>query len=112
MAGLFQRTGYFYRHDCFTVAWLRTESGNIIIDPVIPHSLDGLSASMDFMGHSVTFRYAMKEDSFGPKTITVNDKPVKFTYERNKYRQGGAVIPTDQFLAMLNQQDNTVEILM
>ena len=29
---------------------LRIESGNVIIDPVIPHSLDGLSASLDFFG--------------------------------------------------------------
>jgi cellobiose phosphorylase len=89
---------------------LRTEFGNIIVDPVIPHSLDGLSASIDFMGHSVTFNYAIKESCFGPKAISINGKPIKFTYEDNKYRQGGAVIPTDQFLAMLNKQDNTIEI--
>jgi cellobiose phosphorylase len=89
---------------------LRNEFGDIIVDPVIPHSLDGLSASIDFMGHSVTFIYEIKECCFGPKAISINGKPIKFTYEDNKYRQGGAVIPTDQFLAMLNQQDNTIEI--
>jgi 1,2-beta-oligoglucan phosphorylase len=89
---------------------LRTESGKIIIDPVLPHSLDGLSASMDFMGHSVTFTYAVKESNFGPKAISVNGKLIQFTVEDNKYRQGGAVIPTDQFSAMLNQQDNLIEI--
>ncbi len=89
---------------------LRTEFGNIIIDPVIPHSLDGLSASLDFLGHPVTFIYAVKENSFSPKTIIINGKPVRFACEDNKYRLGGAVIPTDQFLAMLNMQNNTVEI--
>ncbi|MFH1161328.1 MAG: hypothetical protein V1733_10340, partial [bacterium] len=89
---------------------LRAEFENIIVDPVIPHSLDGLSASMDFIGHSVTFIYAIKESCFGPKAISINGKPIKFTYEDNKYRQGGAVIPTDQFLAMLNQPDNIIEI--
>ena len=89
---------------------LRTEFGNIIVDPVIPHSLDGLSASIDFMGHPVTFNYAIKERCFAPKAISINGKSIKFTYEDNKYRQGGAVIPKDQFLAMLNKQDNTVEI--
>jgi cellobiose phosphorylase len=89
---------------------LRTEFRNIIIDPVIPHSLDGLSASIDFMGHPVTFNYAIKERCFAPKAISINGKSIKFTYEDNKYRQGGAVIPKDQFLAMLNKQDNTVEI--
>ena len=89
---------------------LRTEFGNIIVDPVISHSLDGLSASMDFMGHPVIFNYTIKENCFGPKAISINGKPVKFTYENNKYRQGGAVIPTTQFLAMLNKQDNIIEI--
>ncbi|MCX6252298.1 MAG: hypothetical protein NTX61_16320 [Bacteroidetes bacterium] len=89
---------------------LRIEFGNIIVDPVLPLSLDGLSASMDFMGHSVTFIYAIKESCFGPKAISINSKPVKFTYEDNKYRQGGAVIPTDRLLTMLNKQDNTIEI--
>ena len=89
---------------------LRTESGKIIIDPVIPYSLDGLSASMDFMGHQVTFIYAIKERCFGPGAISINGKPVRFTSEDNKYRQGGAVIPADPFLAMLNQPDNTIEI--
>jgi cellobiose phosphorylase len=91
---------------------LRTEFRNIIIDPVIPHSLDGLSASMDFMGHSVTFNYAIKEHCFGPKDISINGKPIKFTYEDNKYRHGGAVIPTDQFLTMLKKKNNTIEIHM
>jgi cellobiose phosphorylase len=89
---------------------LRIEFGNIIVDPVIPHSLDGLSASMDFMGHSVTLKYAIRESSFSPKSISINGKVVKFTYEDNKYRQGGSVIPGNQFFAMLNQQDNIVEI--
>ncbi len=89
---------------------LRVEFGNIIIDPVIPRSMDGLSASLDFIDHPVTFVYAIKESSFGPKAISINSKVIKFKYEQNKYRHGGAVIPADQFLAMLNQQDNIVEI--
>jgi len=89
---------------------LRKEFGNIIVDPVIPHFLDGLSASIDFMGHPVTFNYAIKENCFGPKAISINGNPIKFTYEDNKYRKGGAVIPADQFLTMLNKQDNNIEI--
>jgi cellobiose phosphorylase len=89
---------------------LRIEFGNIIVDPVIPHSLDGLSASIDFMGHSMTLKYVLRESSFSPKAISINGKAVKFTYENNKYRQGGAVIQSDQFITMLNLQDNIVEI--
>jgi len=73
-------------------------------------SLDGFSASIVFKGHPLTFRYAVKECNFGPKSIYLNGKPVKFFYEENRYRQGGAVIPEPQFLAMLNQDDNNIEI--
>ncbi|MCX6283880.1 MAG: hypothetical protein NTW31_06580 [Bacteroidetes bacterium] len=89
---------------------LRTEFGNMIIDPVLPHSMDGLCASLDIMGHSVTFRYAVKEGCFGPGAVLINGKPVTLTYEKNKYRQGGAVIPATDFLAMLDQKENVVEV--
>lgn len=91
---------------------LRLEFGNIIVDPVIPHKLDGLSASMDFMGHQVTFNYVIKENCFSPKAISVNGSAMPFVYEENKYRQGGAVLPADQFLAVLNKQHNIVEITL
>jgi cellobiose phosphorylase len=89
---------------------LRTDSGKIIIDPVMPHSLDGLSAAMNFMGHPVTFTYSVKEGCFGPKAISINGEPVKFTREENKYRKGGAVIPSDQFSGLLDHANNLVEI--
>jgi len=91
---------------------LRTEVGKIIIDPVIPQSMDGLSASMDFMGHSVTFCYAVKEDNYSPKKISINGKTIDFVYENNAYRLGGAVIRSDHFLSLLNHQDNVAEILL
>ena len=58
----------------------------------------------------MVFHYAIKENTFSPKVISINGKEIKFTYENNKYRKGGAVIPTERFLAMLNQQDNKVEV--
>ena len=91
---------------------LRTEYGNIIIDPVIPYSMDGLSASIDFMGYRTAFNYSVKENCFGPKAIFINGKKIKFTCEENNYRQGGAVMRKDEFLGMLNQKENAVEIEM
>ena len=91
---------------------LRPEFGKVIIDPVIPHSMDGLSASMDFMGHAITLNYAVMQDNFSPKKITINGTPVDFTHEENKYRKGGAVIKADQFLSMLNKTHNLVEITL
>ena len=91
---------------------IRTESGNTIIDPVIPRSLDGFSASINYMGHTLELEYEIKENGFNPKTIVVNDKSVAYSFEENKYRQGGAVFPTAAFLAMLNKPVNTIKILL
>jgi cellobiose phosphorylase len=89
---------------------LRPEAGKVIIDPVIPHSMDGLSATIDFMGRAITFNYFVKQDNFSPKKIMVNGKFIDFTYEENKYRNGGAVVPSERLLSFLNQQVNVVEI--
>ncbi len=91
---------------------LRTESGNVIIDPVVPFSLDGFSATIDFMGQPGIYKYSVKENNFGPVSISINGEPVVFMHENNKYRKGGAVIPTAIFLAMLNRHENTIEITL
>ena len=88
----------------------RFESGKIIIDPVMPHSFDGLSASMYLCGHAVTCNYAVKEGNFSPKAVSINGKTIHFVLEENKYRAGGAVTSVGQFLAMLDRQENVVEV--
>ena len=91
---------------------LRVESGKVIIDPVMPKSMDGLSASLTLMGHPVTFRYAVKEGNFGPTAIRVNGTPIQFSHEKNIYRKGGAVIPAGQFSAILDKLENTIEVTL
>jgi len=88
----------------------RLEYGNVIIDPVMPHSLDGFSASLEIMGGTVTFNYAVKEDNFSPKAVIINGRTVRFTHEENKYRKGGAVIPAYKFASLLNPHENIVDV--
>jgi cellobiose phosphorylase len=89
---------------------LRIEFGNVIVDPVIPLTMNGLEASMDFLGHAVTFRYTVEENCYGPKFITINEKAIPFSNEDNKYRHGGAVIPVGLFIPMLDSKNNVIEI--
>lgn len=91
---------------------LRVEFGDVILDPVLPLTMDGLSASIDFMGHGVSFKYRVNEKCFNPKSIAINGHPVEFSYQENKYRKGGAVIPLEQFLALLDKTSNEVEITL
>jgi cellobiose phosphorylase len=89
---------------------IRIESGHVIIDPVMPFSMDGMEARMDFMDYPVTFRYSVKEGNFSPKVITINGENVTFSIEENPYRKGGAAIKTELLVEMLNEKDNLITI--
>lgn len=89
---------------------IRIDSGNVILDPVLPFSMDGLEVSMDFMDYPVRFRYSVKEDNFSPKAIIINGEDVLFTYEDNPYRKGGAMIKTGLFPDILNEKENLITI--
>lgn len=89
---------------------LRTEAGRTILDPVLPKNLNGLSVDINYSGFPVKFIFHISDSNFGPKAININGKGIKFSYEDNKYRLGGAVVPSETFRLMLNLQSNTVEI--
>jgi cellobiose phosphorylase len=91
---------------------LRIKWGKVIIDPVIPGALDGLQASMQFLGRSLTLSYIVKEESFGPKRICINGSDIAFTEEENIYRRGGALIPVAVFSGLPLKEENKVEIYL
>lgn len=91
---------------------LRLEWGKVIIDPVLPFSFDGLTASMNFMERRLLFRYEVRKNNFGPKTIRINGREVDITHEENPYRPGGAVISAGTFSAMLDKPENRIEIYL
>jgi cellobiose phosphorylase len=89
---------------------LRIEYGSLILDPVMAHSLDGMQASLRLHGRAVTFVYRVGGPGFGPRAVSINGQPAAFDREDNQYRQGGAVIPLPRFIAMLETDENRVEI--
>jgi cellobiose phosphorylase len=91
---------------------LRIEFGKLIIDPVLSRSLDGLEATLRIVGRPVVFAYRVESRGFGPRAISVNGKPTPFDIETNTYRRGGAVLPLEGFMALLEAGDNRVEILL
>jgi 1,2-beta-oligoglucan phosphorylase len=89
---------------------LRIEFGELILDPVMPRSLDGLQASLRFRGRRVTFVYRVSAAGFGPRAVSINGRAAAFTREDNPYRQGGAALPLQHFMSWLDAGDNWVEI--
>jgi cellobiose phosphorylase len=89
---------------------LRIEFDDLIIDPVLARSLDGLRARLRFRGRAVSFVYRVSGPGFGTRAVSINGKAADFDREHNRYRQGGAVIPLTRFMALLEADENSVEI--
>ncbi len=89
---------------------LRIEWGNVIIDPVMPYSLDGFIAGMEVLGRTVTLVYNVREGNYGPKRIVINGMETTAGEEENPYRRGGAVLEEAVFLAMPEKGENRIEV--
>jgi cellobiose phosphorylase len=71
---------------------LRREKSRLMLDPVIPSSLDGLKVSMDWEGRLMDITYRIKGAGRGPMKISLNGTDLPFTRGANPYRTGGAEI--------------------
>lgn len=89
---------------------LRVEYGNVIFDPVMPKSLNGFKAQINFLGKLIEMVYYVKDKEYGPNSILINGHPVSFTIEENPYRVGGALIPKTIFLEQLKEEKNEIAI--
>ena len=65
----------------------------LIVDPVIPKSLDGLQVEMELEGCMVEITYRVQERGCGPKAVSLNGVDLPFTRCPNSYRSGAAEIP-------------------
>jgi len=90
---------------------VRETFGDIVFDPVLPHGLDGLSATLTLLGRLVELRYRVRRGNFGPSTIVVNGVPLPLTSrERNPYRPGGWRVPVGDLIPLLGVAGAVVEI--
>ena len=80
---------------------LRLERGRLVIDPVIPSSLDGLEAELQLDGQVLEVSYRVRGAGSGPTAVTLNGTPVDFLRGPSPYRTGAAEVPLDRFRAGL-----------
>jgi cellobiose phosphorylase len=85
---------------------LRREKSVLIIDPVIPPSLDGLQAEIDMAGRDVQITYRVGAAGYGPTAVMLNGQEVAFRRAANPYRTGGAEVPMAELLARLTTGPN------
>lgn len=89
---------------------LRIEHGNVIFDPVMPLSFDGLKVSLEFLEKNIQLQFSVKQRTHNPMAIRINNMPVSFSYKENPYRTGGAVIQKAKFIELLTEHENIIAI--
>jgi cellobiose phosphorylase len=72
---------------------LRREQSLLVVDPVIPRSLDGLRVEMDWGGSLMEITYHIRGAGCGPMKVSLNGADLPFTRGTNPYRPGGAEVP-------------------
>ena len=89
---------------------LRVETASLILDPVIPAELDGLTAKLYLAGHPLVVIYHIKSTGCGPLTATINGVKLDFTREANPYRLGGIRIAMDSLVQGLTGEGDLLTI--
>ena len=93
------------------VLGLRTYFDDMVLDPVLPRSADGLTFDFEFEGRPVRYLYRVAGEGFSPREVHVNGRPLSGgRYEDNPYRPGGLLISRRAFGAALDREENVVEI--
>ncbi|HEX4139211.1 MAG TPA: hypothetical protein VHY09_02615 [Candidatus Methylacidiphilales bacterium] len=101
-----------YLHKLVTclLGW-RESFGEIVLDPVLPTALDGLTARLSFAGKAIEVQYRVRSQAHTPKAITVNDRPfTAFRPLESAYRSGGIALSGPAFSAALDRPLNRVQV--
>jgi hypothetical protein len=92
---------------------LRERFGDLVIDPVLPPTLNRLAFHTEWEGLAVRFLYHVMRAPCSPHRIVINDQSLpELRYEENPYRRGGAAIRKKDFLLRLTRRQNTVEVYL
>jgi cellobiose phosphorylase len=82
----------------------------LVIDPVMPKSLNGLAAELELAGRRVEVVYHVTDAGCGPTALKLNGADLPYTREPNPYRLGGARVPMAAMLARLVDGPNRLDV--
>lgn len=89
---------------------VRESFGDIVFDPVLPRSLDGLTVETHLCGRIVRLSYAVRDRTSGPHALRINGRIVDATREAHPYRVGGLRVPAAAIAAQLDAASNSVHL--
>lgn len=86
---------------------IRHQADSLIIDPVLPPSLDGLEFSFNLYGKPLTLRYRL---GTGKQNVTINNNEIPFRTPKNRYRESGVLLSKVKVESLLNNEENLIEV--
>ncbi|HTL67962.1 MAG TPA: hypothetical protein VL200_09895 [Lacunisphaera sp.] len=89
---------------------VRETFGNVLFDPVLPRSLDGLVAELTLCDRPVTLAFRVRTAGHSPAFLTVNGRRLDGTHAPNPYRRGGLQVPAAALCSFLTNAINRIEI--
>jgi CRISPR-associated protein Csx3 len=91
---------------------LREFYGDVIFDPVIPMSLNGLKARVHLCGRTVVIRFRVERGGFGPLEVMINGTRLEGgRREPNPYRNGGLCFDRHAVEILLSSGENEIVVL-
>jgi len=90
---------------------LRESFDEVVLDPVLPRSLDGLVADTHLLGRPVRVTYHVRAGTSAPTAVRVNGTLLSAVgREPNPYRTGGLRVPVATLAPLLRPGGNQLEI--
>jgi len=89
---------------------VRQEHTQLVLDPVIPVSLDGLQAELEIAGRACEVIYRIAGAGCGPTAVNLNGADLPFSRGANPYRVGAAEVPMEAIRARLLDGVNRLRI--
>ncbi|MGX2041532.1 GH36-type glycosyl hydrolase domain-containing protein [Methylocaldum sp. MU1018] len=86
------------------------EKNRLVIDPVIPKSLDGLRIETQLLGRTVEVVYRVDGSGCGPTAVNLNGADLPFDRSANPYRLGAAEVPAAAVSAALADGINRLAV--
>jgi CRISPR-associated protein Csx3 len=93
--------GLYLRLVVESMLGLRLRGERVEIDPVLPHSLDGLQARVPFAGGAIDLTYHVGRSGVGPTAVVLNGVALPTAPLSNPYRARGVSVPFEQLREVL-----------
>ena len=91
---------------------LRLEKSALIVDPVMPPELDGLTACVNLAGHPLEVLYRTGKTGCGPVSVHLNGTPIEFSREANPYRSGAVRVDMDNLVRQLTGVGDRMTVVL